>query len=63
MNEDKDYYTVMAMKRYGGSFVNQLGSLFQFADSGNKEKLRGAFPEYFKQYEEMGDKIRTGEEK
>lgn len=36
-------------------FVSKLGELFRFADSGNKEKLRNAFPEYWKQYTKMAE--------
>ena len=54
MNE-RDYYTVKAMKIYGGSFVVALAHAVELADSVNLEKIKTTWPEYWKQYEEMGD--------
>ena len=47
------------MRKYGGSFVESLSICFRLADSENFKKLKEAFSEYWKQYEEMqkGNKI------
>lgn len=36
------------MKKYGGSFESSLADCFYKADTSNKNKLKDAFPEYFK---------------
>ncbi len=57
MKQEDAYYMIIAMKRYGGSFVVQLANLLQVADSNNFAKLEDAFREYFAQYAEMAKKI------
>lgn len=39
------------MESFGGSFVKSLANCYYCADSGNKQRLRAAFPEYFDRYE------------
>jgi len=41
---------LMAMRVYGGSFVQQLARTFQCADRNNQERLRIAFPDLFDKY-------------
>jgi pyruvate/2-oxoacid:ferredoxin oxidoreductase beta subunit len=53
---DEEFEVVEAMSKYGGSFVQALAECFHRADSNNFEKLKNAFPEYWKQYEEMAAK-------
>lgn len=53
MSEPIDYDVWMAMKTYGGSFVQHLGELFLFADSTNHAKLKAAFPDYWAKYREL----------
>lgn len=55
MNEEQ-FEVVVAMENYGGSFVKTLASCFHKADPNNFIKLKNAFPEYWKQYEEMSKK-------
>ena len=55
MNEH-EIKVVECMERYGGSFVKALANCFFHADNINFNKLRYAFPEYWKEYEEMADK-------
>ena len=50
MNSDDEYWTIAAMIKYGGGFVHQLGIAFRLADDSNKQKLKGAFPEYWEKY-------------
>ena len=53
---ESEYKVVEAMELYGGSFVKQLGKLFYLADAFNFVILKDAFPEYWKQYEDMAIK-------
>lgn len=39
------------MESFGGSFVKSLAHCYCCADSGNKQRLRAAFPEVFERYE------------
>ena len=57
MIPDKDYEMVEAMEKYGGSFVKCLATLLHHADIINYLKLESIFPEYFKQYKEMAERI------
>lgn len=50
---DKDIDTVDAMEKYGGSFVCALAKAARAADHVNLAKIKKAFPEYWKHYEEM----------
>lgn len=53
MDDEKSYLVVEAMEKYGGSFIQSLAMAFRHADSINFNKLKNAFPEYWKQYEDM----------
>ena len=53
MDQVTDYEIVNAMIKYGGGFVSDLGKLYYKADSNNQEKLKLAFPEYWKQYKNI----------
>jgi hypothetical protein len=55
MTED-EFRVVDAMYKYGGSFVRALSECFYRADVFNVIKLKEAFPEYWKQYDEMSQK-------
>ena len=50
---DKEFEVVETMTKYGGSFVKALAECYHRADNNNFIKLKIAFPEYWKQYEEM----------
>lgn len=63
MSEDRNYWMVMAMKRYGGSFVAALGEAIIHADSINFGRLEDAFPDYFQDYRELGDSLKIEDEK
>lgn len=47
---------VDAMAKYGGSFVKALAECFYRADRVNFTRLQEAFPNYWKEYEEMTKK-------
>lgn len=55
--EDQDYYTLRAMSIYGGSFVKALAVLAWSADPNNLEKIKGTWPEYWSEYQKMGEKL------
>ena len=52
-----EFGVVEMMTTQGGSFVKALAECFHCADSINFQKLRNAFPEYWKQYAEIAEKI------
>lgn len=52
MNYEK---TLENMRKYGGSFVQQLARLWFVADQGNRDKLEAAFGDIFDRYENMGE--------
>lgn len=49
-----DYWTLEAMRKYGGGFVKQLAELAVHADRFNMQKIKSAWPEYWDQYEKLG---------
>jgi pyruvate/2-oxoacid:ferredoxin oxidoreductase beta subunit len=53
---DEEMEVVEAMEKYGGSFVKSLAGCFRHADRTNINKLFNAFPEYWKQYEDMAQR-------
>jgi hypothetical protein len=53
---EQEFEVVEAMETYGGNFVKALAECFHRADNFNFIKLQNAFPEYWKQYEEMAKK-------
>lgn len=55
--DERDYYTIQAMRIYGGSFVFALAQAAERADPINLKKIKQTWPEYWKEYEEMGDKL------
>lgn len=57
MNEET-YWMMKAMEEYGGSFVQSLSVAFRYADDNNFLKLSNAFPEYVKEYTELGLKLK-----
>lgn len=51
---DRDCWTLDAMKRFGGSFVQALSEVAQRADDTNLSLIKSTWPKYWAQYEEMG---------
>lgn len=51
---DRDSYTIDAMEKWGGSFVQKLGQLARRADPINLEKIKATWPEYWSEYEKKG---------
>lgn len=50
------YNVQVNMQKYGGSFVSALGNALMRADTLNQQKIKDAFPRYWKQYLNIGDK-------
>lgn len=57
MLDNRDYWTVRAMEKFGGSFVKALASAAERADHENLEKIKDAWPEYWTDYEVMGSEM------
>lgn len=51
---DRDWWTLEAMRRRGGSFVRALAEAAHRADDVNLNKMKEAWPEYFAEYEAHG---------
>lgn len=52
---DEDFYTVSAMRRFGGQFVRALGAAATHADEQNMFLLKQAFPHLFAKYKAMAE--------
>lgn len=50
MIKDEKTYTILAMERYGGSFVQALANALRCADMKNTAKIYYTWPEYLKEY-------------
>ena len=50
LSGDELLYTTRAMRSFGGSFVQHIGSALQVADSSNAVRLQQAFPELIAKY-------------
>ena len=62
MNE-RDCWTVDAMEKYGGSFVQALGNLARHADPTNLEYIKTTWVNLWSQYEDIGKRMEAkGEE-
>jgi hypothetical protein len=55
---DETYWTHRAMQQYGGSFIKALAGLIVVADDDNLVRIRLAWPEYWKDYSEMGQRLK-----
>ncbi len=53
----RDHWTLKAMQNFGGGFVKQLAEACRHADANNLQRIKDAFPEYWKQYEDMGKRL------
>jgi len=56
------YWTLEAMRKYGGGFVKHLGLAGAHADPQNLERIKKAWPEYWEQYSKMGESLRRQRE-
>lgn len=51
---NRNYWTIEAMAKFGGSFVKALAEAARRADRQNLAKIKSAWPEYWEQYEADG---------
>ena len=56
--EEEKYYVIVGMKAYGGSFVQSLGEALSHADTINTLKIKDTFSDYWKEYLEVGKKLK-----
>ncbi len=61
IDEMGDYWTIQAMIKFGGSFVENLGRAAQHADPKNLEKIKKTWPKYWKHYEREGRSLELKE--
>jgi len=52
------YWMTVAMRTFGGSFVQALGECILRADDDNYNRIVTAFPEYIERYQAIGDKLK-----
>lgn len=57
-----DYWTIQAMRKAGGSFVQALGVAAQRADDNNLRRIKVTWPEYWSTYEKAGEQLRQKDE-
>ena len=50
---DEDDALIDCMRKYGGSFVQQLAELWRYADYENKQKIRNTWHNYFEDYKKF----------
>lgn len=55
---DQDYWTIKAMKIYGGGFVKALAEAASQADPENLRKIMETWPKYWRTYMDMGERLR-----
>ena len=53
--DEKDLYTIAAMQRWGGGFVQALAEAARRADAENLRRIKTAWPEYWRDYGAMSD--------
>jgi hypothetical protein len=58
----RNYWTLEAMRKFGGGFVKSLGHAGAQADKVNLERLKRAWPEYWAEYAHMGESLRRKKE-
>lgn len=58
----KTYWTLEAMRKFGGGFVKLIGNLGAHADEDNILRMKKAWPEYWERYEKMGQSLQTKKE-
>lgn len=60
-NNPDIFWTIKAMRVYGGSFVQAIGRAAELADGTNLARLELAFPEYWEKYEAMGRELKMSD--
>ena len=57
MQLNADHEIIDAMWTYGGSFASAIATAARCADHDNLQRLKDAFPELWKQYDDMATMI------
>lgn len=55
MRTAEDVRVLEAMRRYGGGFVSRLGEAALAADDDNLQRIKEAFPEYWREYVKVAE--------
>jgi len=63
MEGARDYWTIEAMTKYGGSFVKALAEAARRADPQNLARIKTAWPEYWAEYEKTGRELEAKHER
>ena len=63
MEGARDYWTIEAMTKYGGSFVKALAEVARRADPQNLARIKTAWPEYWTEYEKTGRELEAKHER
>jgi hypothetical protein len=50
-------YTILAMKKYGGSFVKALADALEVADPQNRLKITQTWPDEYEKYQKLGRQL------
>lgn len=58
---DRDCWTVDAMEKYGGSFIQALANLARRADPRNLQRIKDTWCGYWAEYEKKGINMETAE--
>lgn len=53
----RNYWTIEAMAKFGGSFVKALAECARRADRQNLAKIKMTWPDYWKEYEQRGREL------
>lgn len=56
-DDARDYWTIEAMTKYGGSFVKALAEAARHADPQNLGRIKIAWPEHWEEYEKTGREL------
>ncbi len=62
-NDARDYWTIEAMTKYGGSFVKALAEAARRADRQNLAKIKTTWVEYWAEYEKTGRELEAKHER
>jgi len=62
-SDARDYWTIEAMAKYGGSFVKALAEAARHADMQNLAKIKTTWVEYWAEYEKMGRELEEKHER
>lgn len=62
-SDARDYWTIEAMAKYGGSFVKALAEAARRADPQNLAKIKSTWVEYWAEYEKTGHELEAKHER